>query len=57
MATIKKGQLTASGEWARHLRHGDDRIFWKRERAAEREAIREEIRSATADGELGVRPA
>jgi len=45
MATVKKGMLTASKEWARHLRHGFDRLFWKKERQAERRTIRKEIRA------------
>lgn len=38
MATVKKGNLTSPGEWARHLRWGK-RAFWKGERqAGKREA-------------------
>jgi hypothetical protein len=41
MATVKKGILTASGEWWRHLR-GTKRAFWKGERrAAKKLALRE----------------
>jgi len=36
MAHKRKGQLTVSGEWARHLRPFLRRAFWKRERQAER---------------------
>lgn len=40
MATIKKGILTASPQWGRHLRSWK-RVFWKRERkAAVRSAIK-----------------
>jgi len=41
MATVKKGILTSSGEWWKHLRW-TKRAFWKAERrAAEREAVSE----------------
>lgn len=33
MATKKKGLVTASKEWARHLRKIGKRMFWKSERA------------------------
>ena len=32
MATKKKGFLTVSGEWAKHLRKWGKRVFWKGER-------------------------
>lgn len=32
MAHIHKGQLTATKEWAKHLRPWWKRDFWKRER-------------------------
>jgi len=41
MATIKKGVLTASEEWAKHLRKAGRRHFWRKERAAERRLERE----------------
>jgi len=34
MASKKKGLLTASKEWARHLRRFGKRVFWKSERRA-----------------------
>jgi len=34
MSTKKKGMLTVSGEWARHLRPWGRRQFWSGERAA-----------------------
>ena len=40
MSHKRKGQLTVSGEWAKHLRPYLKRIFWKSERHAERDAIR-----------------
>jgi hypothetical protein len=42
MAHKRKGQLTVSGEWARHLRPLWRRVFWKGERQAARELEREE---------------
>ena len=36
MAHIHIGQLTATKEWARHLRPWWKRDFWKRERKAAR---------------------
>jgi hypothetical protein len=41
MATKKRGQLTTSSEWARHLRPLLRRVFWKAERRAERTFARE----------------
>jgi len=34
MSNKRKGQLTVSGEWARHLRPLLRRAFWKAERQA-----------------------
>jgi len=42
MAHKRKGQLTVSGEWARHLRPLWRRAFWKGERQAAKELEREE---------------
>jgi len=36
MATVKKGLLTSSGLWARHLRRRLKKKFWRRERQAGR---------------------
>jgi hypothetical protein len=36
MSHKRKGQLTVSGEWARHLRPFLRRVFWKGERQAEK---------------------
>jgi len=44
MAHKRKGQLTVSGEWARHLRPWLRRIFWKTERQAEKTLVRAEER-------------
>ena len=38
MATVKKGILTAAGEWWKHLRW-TKRPFWKRERRAAKEML------------------
>lgn len=34
MANKRKGQLTTTGEWGKHLRKYLKRQFWKRERTA-----------------------
>jgi hypothetical protein len=41
MAHVKKGQLTAPGEWAKHLRFWK-RFYWKAERKEARRQAREE---------------
>ena len=41
MATVKKGMLTATGEWWKHLRW-TKRVFWKAERQAARKLTRQE---------------
>jgi hypothetical protein len=51
MAHKKRGQLTTSPEWARHLRPVLKRWFWKGERRAEKEWER----SVEADGARGMR--
>lgn len=43
MATKKKGNLTASPEWARHLRPFMKKMFWQGERSAELGQIRGEV--------------
>ncbi len=43
MGTNKKGMLTRSGEWAKHLRPFYRRIFWKSERQAEKKLINREL--------------
>jgi len=42
MSTKKKGLLTVSDEWAKHLRKFGKRLFWKKERQAERELIKKQ---------------
>lgn len=43
MAHKRKGQLTKTGEWAKHLRKDFRRIFWSKERMAEKKLINKEI--------------
>jgi hypothetical protein len=40
MANKKRGQLTTSKEWAKHLRPFWRRVFWKGERRAEKQVAR-----------------
>jgi hypothetical protein len=46
MATVKKGMLTTTGEWWKHLRW-TKRVFWKGERQAARQFVRREAAIAT----------
>lgn len=39
MTTKKKGLLTVSGEWCKHLRWFGKKQFWNKERRATRELI------------------
>lgn len=39
MSTKKKGLLSVSGEWAKHLRSWGKKSFWKTERAKEKELL------------------
>ena len=39
MSHKRKGQLTTSSEWAKHLRKFGKRLFWKNERLAEKKMI------------------
>ena len=43
MAHKKKGQLTTSQEWAKHLRKYMKKQFWGGERTAGKEWIRDEL--------------
>ena len=43
MSHKRKGQLTVSPEWAKHLRKFFRRQFWKGERSAGRKLIRKEL--------------
>jgi hypothetical protein len=51
MALKRKGQLTASAEWARHPRPLLRRVFWKAERQAEKPLVRTEARTVDAAAE------
>jgi hypothetical protein len=42
MAHKRHGQLTVSGEWARHLRKLCKGYFWKGERKAAKDLVRNE---------------
>jgi hypothetical protein len=54
MATVKKGVLTVSGKWWKHLR-GAKRAFWKSERrAAKKFAQREAVSDNCKGRDLGV---
>jgi len=44
MATVKRGVLTATGEWWTHLRRVK-RLFWKAERQAAKKDARREAHS------------
>jgi hypothetical protein len=44
MASVKKGLLTATTEWCKHLRDLK-REFWKRERRAAKSVVRKEVSS------------
>lgn len=48
MATVKKGMLTASGEWWKHLRM-TKRTFWKGERRAAKHEATSEVPEARLD--------
>ncbi len=43
MAHKRKGQLTTSPEWAKHLRKVWKRHFWKGERLEEKSEIKKEL--------------
>lgn len=43
MSHKRKGQLTTTSEWARHLRKFLRRQFWKGERKAEKTLIKQEL--------------
>lgn len=49
MSHRKQGQLTKSGEWARHLRPLLRRLFWKGERQAAGELFRSGAELAATD--------
>jgi hypothetical protein len=43
MAHKRKGQLTKTGEWAKHLRKAYRRSFWSKERMAEKNLVCSEL--------------
>ncbi|MAE93557.1 MAG: hypothetical protein CL910_02750 [Deltaproteobacteria bacterium] len=53
MSHKKRGQLTTSPEWARHLRPLFRRFFWKGERRAERKLARREAEALAARPAMG----
>lgn len=46
MANVKQGNLTPPPQWWKHLKEFK-RVFWKAERKAQREAIKNETTAAT----------
>ena len=42
MATKKKGNLTVTKEWAKHLRPKGKRMYWKNERKASKLNLKKE---------------
>lgn len=53
MARINKGQLTASPEWAKHLRKAGKRQYWRRERLAEAQLVRSDASETKGDPDQG----
>lgn len=49
MSHVRKGMLTASKEWAVHLRPYGRRAFWHQHRAAERDEARKQLEDHVAD--------
>jgi hypothetical protein len=47
MSSVKKGQLTASLEWRKHLRD-TKRVFWKRERKAAKRLLDDKLHDAVS---------
>lgn len=52
MATKKKGVLTTSGEWAKHLRKFKKRKFWKAERKEGKKTYQSNIGSPANENTL-----
>jgi hypothetical protein len=44
MSSVKKGFLTSSKEWAKHLRPYWRRLFWKGERKAGTKEARKQVK-------------
>jgi hypothetical protein len=49
MSHKRQGQIAVSGEWAKHLRPFLRRAFWKKERQATHDLVREESSSQQLD--------
>lgn len=49
MSHVRQGQLTSSGQWAKHLRKYWKRAFWKAERAS--------VKTLDEDGVIPQKPA
>lgn len=45
MGHKRKGQLTKSGEWWKHFRKIGRRFFWKQERQAEKQDIKDRLKN------------
>lgn len=45
MATKKKGILSTSKEWAKHLRKDGKKSFWSSERYAVKQLIKKEVKT------------
>ncbi len=45
MSNKKKGQLTMTGRWAKHLRKAFKRAFWKGERQAGKALAKKDVSS------------
>lgn len=58
MSNKRRGQLTVTIEWAKHLRPAKRREFWKQERQASKRVARAElpIAAAASDGRLALSP-
>ncbi|WP_425639115.1 hypothetical protein ACPUEN_05535 [Algoriphagus yeomjeoni] len=51
MAHKKKGHITVSGEWAKHLRNKKKKLFWKGERNAGKELVLNKLNNEYASEE------
>jgi len=56
MSYKRKGQLSKSPEWCKHLRKSLHRQFWKTERASEKKFINEQLTEDLNDNEYGQPP-
>jgi len=51
MTYKRKGQLTDTPEWKKHLRPICSRFYWKRERLAEKYEIKNQLRDSVKDNQ------